>query len=86
MCWPEKWLPEDLGPNVRILSVSCSAARLSLGVYDDGEVGTLFSLFKDSLLMRYGKPVLCVPSEPFTFDSWNCLFQNDDKCTLRQAG
>ncbi len=25
VCWPEKWLPEDLGENVRILSMSCNA-------------------------------------------------------------
>jgi hypothetical protein len=25
VCWPEKWLAEDLGENVRILSVSCEA-------------------------------------------------------------
>lgn len=25
VCWPEKWLPKDIGENVRILSVSCDA-------------------------------------------------------------
>jgi hypothetical protein len=33
ICWPEKWLPEDMGNNVRILSLSYDSNLM--GVHND---------------------------------------------------
>lgn len=54
VCWPEQWLPEDLGDNVRILSLSYDANVL--GAHD--HVTEIGKNLIQSLVTRYDSNLL----------------------------
>jgi hypothetical protein len=54
VCWPEQWLPEDLGDNVRILSLSYDANVL--GAHD--HVTEIGNNLIQSLVTRYDSNLL----------------------------
>jgi hypothetical protein len=74
VCWPEQWLPEDLGDNVRILSLSYDANVL--GAHD--HVTEIGKNLIHSLVTRYDSNLL-----PIIPQSHVCLRESWFKTSIQ---